>query len=159
MFYWFEPVLYLDPAATFPETTEKDKPGFFAGFADNVGDALTFKILKNDLSAALHRSVVRSAADPMHRKKRVTFKPDTQEVLEKLDTIPVAKIYINNQPKQRSRKSNEEVSNRTSSKAGNKNQNIGLRTRSKIQLIQKSVFQGNVFPLYDTVKFEDMRKY
>jgi hypothetical protein len=35
------------------------------------------------------------------------------------------------------------------------NQNIGDRTRSKIQFIQKSVFQGNVFPLYDTVKFED----
>jgi hypothetical protein len=32
MYYWFEPVLYLDPVATFPETTEKDKPGFFVGF-------------------------------------------------------------------------------------------------------------------------------
>jgi hypothetical protein len=90
MFYWFESVLYLDPVARFPETTEKDKPGFFVGFADNVGDALTFKILKNDLSTVSHRSVVRSAADPIHRNKRVTFKPDTQEVLEKLDTIPGA---------------------------------------------------------------------
>jgi hypothetical protein len=67
MFYWFEPVLFLDPVAKFPETTEKEKPGFFVGFADNVGDALTFKISKNDLSAVSHRSVVRSTADPMHR--------------------------------------------------------------------------------------------
>jgi hypothetical protein len=36
MFYWFEPVLYLDSVARFPETTEKDKPGFFVGFAGNV---------------------------------------------------------------------------------------------------------------------------
>ena len=36
MFYWFEPVLYLDPVAKFPETTER--PGYFVGFADNVGD-------------------------------------------------------------------------------------------------------------------------
>ena len=44
MFYWFEPVLYLDPVSKFPETTER--PGCFVGFADNVGDALTFKTLK-----------------------------------------------------------------------------------------------------------------
>jgi hypothetical protein len=49
MFYWFEPELYLDPVSNlpFPETTER--PGYFVGFAENVGDALTFKILKNDL--------------------------------------------------------------------------------------------------------------
>ena len=51
MFYWFEPVLYLDPVSKFPETTEK--PGYFVGFADNVGDAMTFKILKNDLNTVL----------------------------------------------------------------------------------------------------------
>jgi hypothetical protein len=46
MFDWFEPVLYLDPVSKFcfPETTER--PGYFVGFADNEGDALTFKILK-----------------------------------------------------------------------------------------------------------------
>jgi hypothetical protein len=59
MFYWFEPVLYLDPVAKFPEITEKDKPGFFVVFADNVGDVLTFMILKDDLSTVLHRRVVR----------------------------------------------------------------------------------------------------
>jgi hypothetical protein len=79
MFYWFEPVLYSDPVSKFqyPETTER--PGYFIGFADNVGDALTFKILKNDLVTVLHRSVVRSAADVNHRNRRVTFKSDAQE--------------------------------------------------------------------------------
>jgi hypothetical protein len=61
MFYWFEPVLYLDPVSKFPETTESS--GYFVGFEDNVGDALKFKILKNYLVTVLHRSVVRSAAD------------------------------------------------------------------------------------------------
>jgi hypothetical protein len=79
MFYWFESVLYLDPVSKFqyPETTER--PGYFVGFADNVGDALTFKILKNDLVTVLHRSVVRSAADASHWNKRISFKSDVQE--------------------------------------------------------------------------------
>jgi hypothetical protein len=80
MFYWFEPVLYLDPVSKFPETTER--PAYFVGFvgfADNVGDTLTFKILKNDLVTVLHRSVVRSAADVCHRNRRVSFKSDLQE--------------------------------------------------------------------------------
>jgi hypothetical protein len=78
MFYWFEPVLYLDPVSTFkfPETTER--PGYFASFADNVGDALTFKILKTDLVTVLHRHVVRSAVDANHQHKRVSFKSDVQ---------------------------------------------------------------------------------
>jgi hypothetical protein len=44
MFYWFEPVLYLDSVFKFPETTEK--PGYFVDFADKIEDVLTFKILK-----------------------------------------------------------------------------------------------------------------
>jgi hypothetical protein len=73
MFYWFEPVLYLDPVSKFkyPETTER--PGYVVGFADNIEDALTFKILKNDLVTVLHRSVVRSGAYGNHRNKRVSF--------------------------------------------------------------------------------------
>jgi hypothetical protein len=66
MFYWFEPVLYLDPVSKFPETTER--PGYFVRFADDVGDALKFKILKNDLVTFLQRSVVRSAADASYQQ-------------------------------------------------------------------------------------------
>jgi hypothetical protein len=80
----------------------------------------------------LYRSAVRSVSDPSHRNKRITFKPDTQVVLEKLDTIPGVAIHSDSQPKQRSRKSNDDVSNKTRSKAGNIDQNIGDRTRSKV---------------------------
>jgi hypothetical protein len=72
LLFWYEPVLYLDPVSKFPETTER--PGHFVGFADNVGDKLTFKILKNDLSTVLHRSVVRSAADVNQQNKRMSKK-------------------------------------------------------------------------------------
>jgi hypothetical protein len=69
MFYRFEPVLYLDPVAKFPETIER--PGFFVGFVDNAGDISTLKILKSDLSTALHRSIVVSAADTIHRNNTI----------------------------------------------------------------------------------------
>jgi hypothetical protein len=47
IFYWFEPVMYLNPVSKFPQTTER--PGYFVRFSDKEGDALRFKILKNDL--------------------------------------------------------------------------------------------------------------
>jgi hypothetical protein len=79
MFDWLEPVLYLDPVSKFPFSETTERPGYFVRFADNVGDALTFKILKNDLVTVLHRSVVISAADASHRNKRVSIKSDVQE--------------------------------------------------------------------------------
>jgi hypothetical protein len=78
--------------------------------------------------------------------------------LERLDTIPGAAILNDNQPKQRSRKPSDAVSNRTRSKIGSIYQNNGDRTRSKVWFIQNSGFQGNVFPLDDLIKFEDKRK-
>jgi hypothetical protein len=39
------------------------KAWIFVAFIDNVGDALTLKILKNDLVTILQRSLVESAAD------------------------------------------------------------------------------------------------
>jgi hypothetical protein len=73
MFYWIEPVLYLDPVSKFQLSKTSERPGYFVEFADNVGDALTFKIFKNDLVTVLHISVVRSAADASHRNRRVSF--------------------------------------------------------------------------------------
>jgi hypothetical protein len=52
--------------------------GYFVSFADNVGDELKFKILKNHLITLLSRSVVRSAADDDNRKRRESFKSDVQ---------------------------------------------------------------------------------
>jgi hypothetical protein len=68
------------------------------GFADDVGDVLTFKILKNDLVTVLHRSVVRPGADASHRNRRVSFKPDVQESLNYYilsQVLPlIGKIFI-----------------------------------------------------------------
>jgi hypothetical protein len=71
MFYWFEHVLFLDPVLKFqfPETSER--LGYFVGFADNLGESLTFEILKDELVTVLHTSVVRSGADSNHRNKRL----------------------------------------------------------------------------------------
>jgi hypothetical protein len=114
MFYWFEPVLYLDPVSNFyyPETTER--PGYFVGFADDVGGELTFKILKNDLVTVFHRSVVRSEADANNRNKRVSFMSGVQESIKLLDTKPsfvLKEIHY----KFKSRKTNDYLSSRTRS--------------------------------------------
>jgi hypothetical protein len=50
MIYWFEPVMHLDPVSSFPVPQTTERPGYFVGFAYNVGDALTFKILKKTWS-------------------------------------------------------------------------------------------------------------
>ena len=63
-----EPVLYHDPETSHPET--KEDPGYFVGFGENVGDALTFKILTQDCKQVLHRSVVRAAIDPKRQNRR-----------------------------------------------------------------------------------------
>jgi hypothetical protein len=88
MFSWFESVLYLDLVSRFQSPETKEMTGYFVGFADNVGDALTFKSLKNDLVTVLQRIVVRSAADATHRNRRVSFKSNVQESPKLLDTKP-----------------------------------------------------------------------
>jgi hypothetical protein len=81
IFYWFEPVLYLDPVSKLQFSESTERPGYFVGFADNVGDSLIFKILENDLVTVLHTCLVRSAADANNRNRRVSFKSDVQESL------------------------------------------------------------------------------
>jgi hypothetical protein len=114
MFYWFEPVLCLDPVSKFPETTERS--GYFIEFIDNVGDELSFKIFKNDLVTVLHISVVRLVADASHRNKRVSSKSDIQESLKILYTKP-SFIYEHSNHNYIFRKTNHDVANRIMSKA------------------------------------------
>ena len=78
-FKWMEPVLYHDPETLHPET--KEDPGYFVGFGENVGDALTFIILTQDRKQVLHRSVVRAAIDPKRQNRRVKWK-DLLPVME-----------------------------------------------------------------------------
>ena len=66
-FAWLDPMLYLDPTATFPET--KELPGCFCGFAENQGDAMTYKILLTDMKTVIVRSIVRPASDKKTRNK------------------------------------------------------------------------------------------
>ena len=75
--------MYLDPASKFPET--KEKPGYFVGFAKNSGDALTYKVLKDDMKIVLVRSVVRAADTIKDRNRRVTFRDEIEDEFDKLD--------------------------------------------------------------------------
>jgi hypothetical protein len=157
MFYWFEPVLNLDPVSKFrfPETTER--PGYFVGFADNLGDALTFKILKNDLVTVLHRSVVRSIADASHRNRSVSFKSDVEESLKLLVTKPISIfVWKDIHHKHKSRRTNNDVSNRTRSKADYTDQHIVSRTWSKMHNINVNNLsvQNLFFPLHDAILFQ-----
>ena len=71
---FYEPMLFLDSDESFPSS--KEKPGWWVGVANNVGDALTFKILTEDTHQVLHRSVVHPAKDDKCKNKRVHFEPD-----------------------------------------------------------------------------------
>jgi hypothetical protein len=135
MFYWFEPVLYFDQVSKFQFSETTERPGYFVGFADNIGDALTFKFLKNDLVTVLHRSVVRSAADANHRNRSVSFKSDVQGSLKLFDTKPsLTFVWKDSHHKHESRNTNNYLSNRTRSKADYTDQHISSRTRSKMHI-------------------------
>jgi hypothetical protein len=92
--------------------------------------------LRNDLVTVLHRSVVRSAADSSHRSRRVSSKSDVQESLKLLDTKPSSTfMWKDIHHKYKSRRTNNDVSNRIRSKADYTDQNIGSRNRSKMHNI------------------------
>jgi outer membrane protease len=85
--------------------------------------------LKYDLVTVLHRIVVRSAADANHRNKRVSFKSDVQESPKLLDTKQNLTFFWKySHHMYKSRKTNNDVSNRTRSKADYSDQHIGSRT-------------------------------
>jgi hypothetical protein len=145
--------LYLDPVSKFPGTVER--LGYFV-FADNVGDALTFKILKNFSVTVLHRSVVRSAADASRRNRIVSFKSDVQESLKLLDAKPTLSfVWKDSHHEHRSRNTNNDVSNRTRSKADYTDQHIGSRTRSKMHNINVNnlCVESLLLPLHDETLF------
>jgi hypothetical protein len=151
--------LYPVSKYRYPESTER--PGYFVGYADNVGDALTFKILKNDLVTVLHRSVVRSEAGASHQNRRVSFKSDVKESLKLLDTMPIITfVWKDGNHKFKSRNTNDDVSNRTSSKADYKDQHIGSRTLSKMHNKNvnnlREVFKTSSFLCIMQFYFKDM---
>lgn len=62
-FYFFEPVFYRVQEPSFPSET-REAYGYFVGFSETVGHSMTYKILSKDSNRVIHRSEVRSAADP-----------------------------------------------------------------------------------------------
>jgi hypothetical protein len=121
---------------------------------------LTFKILKNDSVTVLHRSVERSAADASHQNRRVSFKSDVQESLKLLDTEP-SFVWKDSHHKNKSTKTNNDVSNRTRSKADYTDQHVGNRTRSKIHNVNVNNLsvQNLFFPLHDAILFQGHGKF
>ena len=91
-FYWMQPVLALDIESKDPKTREE--PGYFVGFEENTGDALTFKIILTDMRTVIPRSVVRPAEDMKRRNKRVRFDSQTDDILATHDT-PLPETHKN----------------------------------------------------------------
>jgi len=84
-FEFWEPVYYLTDCkldysqkTPFPSGFEEAK-GRFVGISENVGSALTFKILTDDTQTIIHRSSVRTALDPTSANKRVDHAKDGEE--------------------------------------------------------------------------------
>ena len=69
-FRWKEPVYYHENDSAFPSES-CEKRGIFVGIAENVGHAMTYKILTDDTRCVICRSNVRSALDSAARNLRM----------------------------------------------------------------------------------------
>jgi trimethylamine:corrinoid methyltransferase-like protein len=99
--------------------------------------------------------VVRSAADASHRNRRVSLKSDVHESLKLLDTKPsLSFVWKDIHHKDKSRRTNNDVSNRTRSKADYTDQNFGSRTESKMHNVNSLSVQNLFFPLHDAILFQ-----
>jgi hypothetical protein len=103
--------------------------------------------------------VVTSAADADHRNRRVSFKSDVQESLKLLDTKP-SFVWKDSHHKHKPTKTNNDVSNRTRSKADYTDLHIGSRTRSKMHNVNVNNLsvQNLFFPLHDAILFHGYGK-
>ena len=81
-FEFWEPVYYRDGSdgVSFP-SGHPEKLGRFAGFAENVGHAMTYKVVTDDTNKIIHRSVIRSARTAL-QKSRGDQSGDIPEVLK-----------------------------------------------------------------------------
>ena len=113
--------------------------------------------MKNDLTTVLHRSVVRSEADTSHQNKRVPFKSDVQETLNKLVERPGI-TSKNTHPSSKTKILKDDVSTRTRSKSSQVDQNVGITTRSMLQGTCNLSVQGLVFPLHDVTPLNGLRR-
>ena len=93
-FPWYQPILYYDTNAKFPESREKF--GHFVGIAHHVGDALTYKVLTEDMSV-INRSVVRPVDSEQHPNLRAEPKGQPEEIKAfdtVSDSIPINQLRL-----------------------------------------------------------------
>jgi hypothetical protein len=62
-FHWWEKIYYKIDDADFPSDS-LEKRGRFVGISEHCGHVMTYKILTNDTKIVIHRSNVRSTANP-----------------------------------------------------------------------------------------------
>jgi len=67
---FYEPVYYKDETVSFP-LGSKERHGYWVGISEHVSSTMTFKILMDDTLNIIHRSDIRSAADPALKNKQV----------------------------------------------------------------------------------------
>ena len=98
-FTFYEPVFYsttesLSPTGhpNWPSAT-KEELGFFVGIADNVGDALTFKVLTKDTHKILYRSAVRSALDVASANARAALFSEPGEGDSVPEVLKLAQLH------------------------------------------------------------------
>jgi hypothetical protein len=100
---------------------------------------------------------MRSAANASHWNRRVSFKSDVQESLKSLDTKPsLTLVWKDSHHKNKSTRNNNDVPNRTRSKADYTDQHIGSRFWSKMHNINANNLsvQNLFFPLHDAILFQ-----
>ena len=68
MFEFWEPVCCLVDNPAYPSDSSEAK-GRFVGMSENVGHAMTFKVLTDDTEKVIHRSMIRTARNPETRNR------------------------------------------------------------------------------------------
>ena len=68
LFTFYQPVIYATYDQHFPSESE-ERAGYWEGFGEHCGDAMTHKILDNDTQKLIYRSAVRpkKSSTPNHR--------------------------------------------------------------------------------------------
>ena len=66
LFTFYQPVFYATYDQNFPSES-KERAGYWVGFGEHCGDAMTHKILDHDTQKIIYRSAVRSSSTPNHR--------------------------------------------------------------------------------------------
>lgn len=78
-FKFWQKVLFLDQSSSFPDT--KERPGYWLGVAENIGDEMTFAILTADTLKIMYTSVVRPATDQSKLNVKALWPPlDNEKV-------------------------------------------------------------------------------